>query len=267
MILALAFLILIEQQSPGLTPSGKLAFVTTYDEQLALRDTLFTYPLTQTPSAAAVDGDDVILAEGQQLVRHDRFGVATKIGLPLDDYPAAMAFGERHDLFVALPGEIERVDAVGGAVIRRVDIGGSPYDLDLDAGGCVAYLAFFDRLGRADLCADVPKLETLAGGEFTAVRILPNGRLLVASRGSLEARTGDGALLQRYAVPATKLALDPSGTTAITFADAELRRVDVATGNVIAGPAQQQRGIYVRAMAVAGEWRAANPRRRRAVRP
>jgi hypothetical protein len=267
MIFALAFLILIEQQSPGLTPSVKSAFVTTYDEQLALRDTLFTYPLTQTPSAAVVDGDDVILAEGQQLVRHDRFGAATKIGLPLDGYPAAMAFGERHDLFVALAGEIERVDPVSGAVIRRIDIGGSPYDFDLDADGCVAYLAFFDRLARADLCADVPKLGTLAEGEFTAVRILPNGRLLAASRGSLEARGRDGALLLRYAVPATKLALDPSGTTAIIFADVVLRRVDLATGYVIAGPVEQQRGIYVRGMALTGEWRAASPRRRRASHP
>jgi hypothetical protein len=271
MLLALAFLVLIEQQSPGLTPSVKLAYVTAYDEQLALRDTLFSYPLLQSPSAAIADGGDLILGEGQQLVRHDRFGVATKIGLPLNGVPTALAFGERHDLFAAFTDEITRVDATSGAVVRHVVLGERNYppaDFDLDAGGCVAFIAFDNRLARIDLCADVPRLETIAtDGIFSALRILPDGRLLVASREALEVRGRDGALLARYGVPATKLALDPGGTTAIVFDGIALRRVDLATGAVIAGPAPLQRGVYLRGMAVAGEWRAANPRRRRASHP
>jgi hypothetical protein len=271
MLFALAFLILVEQQSPGLTPSVKFTFITGYDQQLALRDTLRTYPLLQSPSAAIVDGDDLILAEGVQLVRYDRLGAAAKIGSPLDAAPSALAFGERHDLFAAITGEIARIDPSTGAVIRRIPLGESDYpvaDFDLDAGGCVAYIAFDNRLARIDLCAGVPKLETLAtDGFFSAVRVLPDGRLLVAARNALETRGRDGALLARYDVPAAKLALEPGGTAAIAYCDAVLRRVDVATGVVIAGPAPLARGIYVRSMAIAGEWRAANPHRRRASHP
>jgi hypothetical protein len=53
----------------------------------------------------------------------------------------------------------------------------------------------------------------------------------------LEVRGRDGALLVRYGVPASKLALEPGCTAAITYCDAELRPVDVATGDVIVGPA------------------------------
>jgi hypothetical protein len=263
---AIAFLILIEQGSVGLTPSVKFSYVTSYDANLAFHDTLFTYPLLQTPSAAVLAGEDLIVAEGLQLVRHDRLGVATKLGLPLDGYPVAMAFGERGDLFAAYTGGIVRVNPLTGAVIRRVDFASdvSPADFDLDAGGCVAYVAFFPRLARIALCADVPRLETIAtDGWFSAVRVLPDGTLLVGAR-KLEIRRRDGTHVRSFGIAAWKFALDPAGSSAVITSNDLLWRIDIASGNVVAGPLRLERGVYVRSMAIVNEWRAATPRRRRA---
>jgi hypothetical protein len=272
MLMALAFLILIEQGSPGLVPSMKFSYVTSYDANLAFHESLFTYPLLQTPGAIIATGDDLIVAEGLQLVRHDHLGVATKLGLPLNGYPVAMAFGERGDLFVAFTGEIERLTPSTGTPIRHVYLAptDSPVDFDLDFGGCLAYVALFPRLARIDLCAAEPHLETIASdGYFSAVRVLPNGNLLVASFGFIELRGRDGAFLMRYPkeITASKIALDPTGTTAITTSSNSVSRVHLAGVAVVAGPVRLERGIYVRSMAVVNEWRAGAPRRRRASHP
>jgi hypothetical protein len=150
--------------------------------------------------------------------------------------------------------------------------------IDVAADQCTVFYATVQSVERFDICAR-HSLPRFAQQYATDVRVLRDGGVLVASGTELTRFDATGNVVGRFAVTmgaegigALALDQDPSVAWVVTTFGcgsgvARVMQVNVATGSIIAGPADTSRGGGF-AIAVQGEWHAAiegAPVRRRAV--
>ncbi len=137
--------------------------------------------------------------------------------------------------------------------------------IDLAADQCTLfYTSEGDLVKRFDVCTNTQLADfaTLPSGEAYALRIRPNGDVLVAATGFVYRLDSTGALAQTYTLTGSSLLfalnLDPDGTSFWTgdLSSGEIYKVDIASGTIL----QQFNAVYNSALgglAVFGEITAA----------
>ena len=130
-----------------------------------------------------------------------------------------------------------QVDSFDVATERR----GSDW-IDLAADQCTLFYTSEGVLvKRYDVCThtQLADFATLPTGEAYALRIRPNGDIMVAATSQVHRLDSTGAVLQSYTLPGTSLLfalnLDPDGTSFWTgdLFTGEIFRIDIATGAII----------------------------------
>jgi uncharacterized repeat protein (TIGR01451 family) len=116
---------------------------------------------------------------------------------------------------------------------------------DIAADQCtVYYTQEGSNILAFDICTNsvLPVFASSLGGQAYAIRILPNGEVLLANGNNVRRLSATGTVLQTY-VPANSggwfaLNLDPDGTSFWTgsFNTGNFYKVDLATGNNLVGP-------------------------------
>ena len=153
--------------------------------------------------------------------------------------------------------------------------------IDVASDRCTTFYATVDSIDRVDICTKRP-LGTFVRAYATAVRVLPDGGIIVASGRDLVRYDAIGNAISRFtltsgseSIGAIALAPNPAFAWVLTTfgcgtGPAQLMQLDIATGRITAGPHRvSNSGGYV--LAVQGEWHAATDLkpptpRRRAVR-
>ena len=261
----------------------------------------FGFPVPTGPVTYSPALNRMILSTSTTLETLDTDGHITPL-LTLPDYAKVTALGGvgREILAVvvlSVPSyrrELWRIAATEGRAAEQIGLPLPPtglpiYDItsiDLAGDGCtLAYAVPGEVIHRHDICARRP-LDDAATRTASAVHFLPHGSLLVSE--SLVPGAQPWTRLARYdregrlvsaagfalAGSITAIALDPDGSTAWIVTNhsvgicivggGELMAVNASSGALIAGPWP----FGGKAVAVAGEWRAAEqpPARGRAVR-
>jgi hypothetical protein len=159
-------------------------------------------------------------------------------------------------------GEIYRFAADGSLVFLRTSPASPPagHGIDLAADGCSAFFVTSTRVARWDACVNAPAVVIVdygLGGVFEHLRLLPDGTFLVSRNGAQPILHIDSAgnILRQYSLFGPGIALDIDGTSFWTTFGCQLRRVDIASGAVLASSPCFGAG----ALAVVGEPRAGLP--------
>lgn len=194
------------------------------------------------------------------------------------------AFESTGAFYVARSGQRVEKYTSAGVLLRSFSLPGRfPTALVLAPDQCTLY--YIDnggvpRLARHDVCSDVSLPDVVAelpplNGARRSLRLLRDGSLLVNS-GDAQPSVGgavrfgaDGTLLRKYVIPGLNevwlaIALTPSGdemwaavSTELTRPGARLYRLNLASGEVVAGPFEVPDSKRVASIAVAGEHQAA----------
>ncbi len=146
--------------------------------------------------------------------------------------------------------------------------GGSDW-IDIEADQCTMLHTFEGAsIERYDVCTKTqlaPFASGLGGSAF-ALRIRPNGEVMVANGVNILRLDSGGGILQTYQ-PGGELSgwfalnLDPDGTSfwTGTFDTGNFYKVDIATGSVLLGPIATCGGICLYGLTVAGELSVVQP--------
>ena len=184
-------------------------------------------------------------------------------------------------------GQIYAAPEAGSAVRRYTSTGTlletfpipgrAPTSLDLGADQCTLYYGYemldeTGRIGRYDVCAGLPLsdvpviLPSYSPFGRRALRILPDGTILVVTGSNAQRLTPAGVLVQTYSIPTVTepwlaLALDTTGAqfwvVVSNGGSYNLYRLDVASSSLQLGPITAAPGGQPVSMSVAGEARAA----------
>jgi hypothetical protein len=194
-------------------------------------------------------GDSVVKFSGSVVA-------ASSAGPPAAHYLTPAAIGG-----VMSTGGIGRsvyVITPGAATERFIDIGQTG-GLDLSADQCTLSFAQFKTVARYDVCHNTA-LGTFATlpanvGTVTAIRILPDGSLLVAHIAGVTHVSASGIPIQTYGFPTDSLALDRDGASFWSAQGTSIFKIAIDTGAVLLGPINT--GYTVLGIGVVGEPRAA----------
>ena len=183
--------------------------------------------------------------------------------------PESLSFNSAGHLYVGQAGGgVAEYDSTGTLVATfavAAESRGSDW-IDLAADQCTLfYTSEGVLIKRFNVCTNTQLADfaTLPGGAAFALRIRPNGEVIVAATDHAYRLDSTGALLQTYTIPTHTslfaLNLDPDGTSFWTgdFTNGDINKVDVATGSVLttfnSAPIS---GLF--GLAVVGEIRAAS---------
>lgn len=141
-------------------------------------------------------------------------------------------------------GDVLKFDSAGGPLGSfnvATDARGSDW-IDLAADQCTLfYTSEGSLVKRYNVCTDTQLADfaTLPSSPAYALRIRPNGEVLVAASSLVHRLDSAGAVVQSYTIPSTSLLfalnLDPDGTSFWTgdIFSGEIFRVDIATGAIL----------------------------------
>lgn len=183
----------------------------------------------------------------------------------LSGAPESLAFDALGNLYVGGPVmSVFKYDPAGN-FLASFGTGRSDW-IDLAADQCtIIYTDEGVVIKRFNVCTNtpLPNFATLPGGAF-ALRIRPNGEVIVAASGAAYQLDSTGAILQTYTIPGASLLfgmnLDPDNTTFWTgdLNTGVINRVNIATGAIVttynSAPFTSLAGL-----AVIGEIRVADP--------
>ena len=262
----------LERNSPGLVPSMHSNYINAYAPDLAFAGTIALFPLLNSPSAITFSPTgDLFVAEAcdpspcRQIRRYGPSGFPTPFGDPIHDWAKSMEILPSGDMIVLLSGVLGRLDADGRWIESTpLPIATLFNGFDVDRDQCTIAYAALDKIGLVNICSGAEPVTLSTAGNFFDVRFLPNGNLLLASRGVVYEIDRRGMLLRSFTTSESDyglLAIDPDGMSFRTTAGNRLFRFDLITGNQIAQPVQLRNAAYgAVSMAIRGEWRAAwNP--------
>jgi sugar lactone lactonase YvrE len=199
------------------------------------------------------------------------FGSAS--GLPR---PESLVFNDAGELFVGQAGsnQINRYSATGTLLNQytvQIENVGTDW-IDLAADQCTMYYTSEGRrIFRYNVCTSTQLSDfvtTLPNANAFALRIRPNGEVLVADRQTIVRLSPTGTILQQYDTPVPTdaeawfaLNLDPDGTSFWSgdFFTKNFYKFDIETGNILVGPisASPTSGSFLGGLAVCGEFTAA----------
>lgn len=158
-----------------------------------------------------------------------------------------------------------------GQLVGRFNLPGSNVGLSIDLASDQCTMYYTTTLGdvlRYDVCNDRPlaPVTLLPDAPAVAIRVLPNGNLLVANSRSVLRLDQDGRILQRYDVSGAdewqSLGLGIDGQSFWAGSGAGFYKFDLVSGGVLAGPVivdnEVQGPIEIRGIAVDGARRAAS---------
>lgn len=186
--------------------------------------------------------------QGQNISRYDNSGTFLgSFGSGFNADPESIVRDAAGNFYVGQADgsrQVLKFDASGaplGSFTVATEDRGSDW-IDLAADQCTLYYTSEGVLvKRFDVCTNTQLADfaTLPGGAAYALRIRPNGEVLVAATSAVYRLDSTGATVQTYTLPGTSLLfalnLDPDGTsfwTADIFRG-DIFRVDIATGAVL----------------------------------
>jgi len=160
--------------------------------------------------------------------------------------PESLAFDAAGNLYVGRADgtDVQKYDSTGAFVTSypvATEARGSDW-IDLAADQCTLfYTSEGDLVKRFDICTNTQLADfaTLPTGEAYALRIRPNGDVIVAATGFAYRLDSAGALVQTYTIPGANLLfamnLDPDGLSFWTgdLNSGDINRIDISTGTVI----------------------------------
>lgn len=159
-----------------------------------------------------------------------------------------------------LGGFIRKFDSDGN-FLQQFNSGQVDF-MDLDADQrTMLFTQEGNRILRYDVVSDTPLSDfaTGLGGRAFALRIRPNGEVLLANGNNILRLDANGSIIQTYDQPGENnwfaLNLDPDGTSfwSADFGTANVYRIDIATGNVLRTFNTGTGGNTVFGLAVFGE--------------
>lgn len=166
-------------------------------------------------------------------------------------------------------GDILKFDAAGNP-LTAFDVArearGSDW-IDLDSDQCTMFYTSEGFLvKRFDVCnnTQLPDFATLPNSPAFALRILPDGGVLVADSAEIVRLNAAGAVIQTYDAPGEDnwfaLNLDPDGTSfwSADFSTANVYKFDIASGNILLSFNTGTGADTVFGLAINGEITAAN---------
>ena len=142
--------------------------------------------------------------------------------------------------------------------------------IDLAADQCTMYYASEGTaVHRFNVCTNKQLTDFATGlqGDCFALRIRPNGEVMIACSNLVYRLSSTGTVIQTYPKPSSDgsflfaLNLDPDGTSFWTagYSSADVYRFDIKTGNKIGGFTAVKDGCCLSGLAVAGEIRVGGP--------
>jgi hypothetical protein len=184
--------------------------------------------------------------------------------------PESILFDAAGDIYVghASGGKIRKFDSSFTFIETYAHNGASDW-IDLRADQCgMLYTFEGTSIESYDLCTKT-QLATFAsalGGQAFALRIRPNGEVMLANGPNILRLNAAGGTMQTYQ-PGGELSgwfalnLDPDGTSfwTGTFTSGNFYKVDIATGNVLLGPIATCGSTCLYGLTVAGELIVAQP--------
>jgi hypothetical protein len=143
-----------------------------------------------------------------------------------------------------------------GFVDFAYQLGGAGTAIDLAPDQCTLYYGLSSGFRRYDLCHNqlLPVFSTVPDYP-QAVRLLPDGSILVANTNVVSRISALGTVMRTYPVGAFQVALDVDGTSFWTARGTFLYKVDIESGQVLVGPVDV--GSFIMAIGIVGEPRVA----------
>lgn len=192
-------------------------------------------------------------------------------------HPESIVFDATGNVFVGQADGIRQIlkfDSAGNPVANftpDTDIRGTDW-IDLSSDQCTIYYTSEGTLvKRFNVCTNTQLADFASGlhGPDFALRILPDGEVLVADSQDLHRLNASGNVVQNYSKPMGEtsflfaLNLDPDGTSFWTagFSSGKVYKFDISTGNLLLtiNTTDQGRIVSLAGLAVFGEPVAAAP--------
>ncbi len=182
--------------------------------------------------------------------------------------PESILFDAAGDIYVGhAGGSIRKFDSSFAFIETYAHNAASDW-IDLRANQCTMLYTFEGQsIESYDVCTKT-QLATFASGlsNSYALRIRPNGEVMVANNGDIVRLDSSGGTLQTYqpggeASGWFALNLDPDGTSfwTGTYSTGNFYKVDIASGNVLLGPIATCGSTCMYGLTVAGELIVAQP--------
>ena len=225
-----------------------------FDSTGTLKDTLTDVSSTSYTAGMAFDSSDNLYVtdfDAQTVSKFDNQG--NYVGVFASGFagePESIVFDNAGDAYVgqADASTVEKFDASGNPLASftvQTESRGTDW-IDLAADQCtLLYTSEGTSIQSYNVCTNTqnpPFTTGMTGAAAYALRIRPNGEVLVADSGQVLRFDSSGTLLQAYTFPNSPadttlfaLNLDPDGTSFWTgdLATGDVFRVGIATGNVI----------------------------------
>lgn len=224
-----------------------------FDSSGTLLETLDTTTGSQHVAGMAFDGKGNLFVTNftsNSMSKFDKAGTLVGgFGGQFDTAPESVVFDKNGNVYVGQADglrQVRKLDAAGKLLATyspATDGRGTDW-IDLAADQCTLFYTSEGRhVKRFDVCSNnqLPDfVELSAGTEAFALRIRPNGEVLVATHEEVHRLSSSGAVLQSYPKPPTEkstlfaLNLDPNGTSFWTggIESGNVYKINMADGTV-----------------------------------
>ena len=243
-----------------------------FDPTGTLKNTLVGSPSTYTTGMAFDSAGNLYVSDfsAGNIDKYDSNGnfLGTFVS-GLTGNPESLAFDSAGNLYIGRADgpEVLKYDSAGTFLTSfAITAGPRGSDwIDLAADQCTLfYTSEGDLIRRFDVCTNTQLADfaTLPSGEAYALRIRPNGDVIVAATSVAYRLNSSGVLQQTYTIPGASLLfgmnLDPDGTTFWTgdLSSGDVNRVNIATGAIVT-TFNSAPPVALGGLAVVGELRAA----------
>ncbi len=181
-------------------------------------------------------------------------------------FPSFIVFDASGNGYLGLGGisaQILKLDA-NGSIVAKLDPQSSEgiWAADLAADQCTLFFSSFRVLRAYDICAAkrLPDVATLPpSASILAIRVLPDGTILVAGNDAVYRLNRSGQVLRTYTAPLGRrwsaVAVDPGAHTFWTATGNVLYQFAIESGDLLQGPFSTE--LDVNSLVVVGEPRAA----------
>jgi hypothetical protein len=231
---------------------GEMQWLDPKDLSLFVRREL-PYPSTVFINPA---GDVIYVGDGA--TQYDLMSEKSAAGPPFAARARAVLFDRSGDAIVVRGNTIER-RAPSGSLRRSASLGVTSVNAaDLDADQCTLVFTAAKTVGAFDVCTfqPLPPIFT-ATTDQQAVRILPDGTLLVGDDLNTRIINRSGTVVSTIAGGASALALSPDGSLAWLSGNSGIRSYDLHSGIASTPVNLLPWNTYVVALAVYEGWSAA----------